>query len=121
MSYFACLQPAHFPSPAAAADEAGWCRDLTPSKLHDLRSCAVNNTRLACVAVTMQLHRLLLHASPSLGQDMAAFAAHLEALTADKAAEMSGCSPEVGTQLQPACPVLLCRGMAHDTHTCHST
>ena len=79
------------------------CRDLSPSKLHDLRSCAVNNTRLACVAVTMNLHKLLLHASPSLGQDMDAFAAHLEGLTAQKAAEMSSCSPEVSTDLCIVC------------------
>lgn len=59
----------------------------------------VNNTRLACVAVTMKLHKLLLHASDALDQDMKAFAMHLEGLAAQKAAEISGCSSEVPADL----------------------
>ena len=71
-------------------------RGLNPSKLHDLRSCTVNNTRLACVAVTLELHTLLLHASPSLSQDVDAFATHLGQLTAQKASGLSCSAPEVG-------------------------
>jgi hypothetical protein len=49
------------------------CRNLSPGRLHDLRSASVNNDRLAACAAVHRLHAPLRHFSQRLLADVTAF------------------------------------------------
>ena len=48
-------------------------RNITPGRMHDLRSASVNNTRMSCAAAARRLHHFLRYFSTQLFGDIVRF------------------------------------------------
>ena len=54
-------------------------RNITPGRMHDLRSASVNNTRMSCAAAKQRLHTFLRYMSAQLFGDIVRFMTGLQA------------------------------------------